>query len=243
MVIKSINGTSISTVEEWFEHAPPAAKGLHWRDFKSAKELAKAWIRVAGKPEMPEELVGLLNSHPDTASMEINSAVAECRTELDSYGKGRMHDLLVIGSIGKEKAIVSIEAKADESFGVTIGGRRKNNSPNSNIEKRINGLANLLLGNIEIEHLRYQLLHGIAAALIEARKQEGSMAIFAVHEFVSPETKAAKQRKNANDLNAFVSCLRNTPVQLEYGTLIGPIVVPGNSQIPLYIGKVKTEVR
>jgi hypothetical protein len=48
-------GRRISTVDEWFEYAPPVGQEKHWVDGRSAKEVAKAWCgshgtRVPPKP-------------------------------------------------------------------------------------------------------------------------------------------------------------------------------------------------
>ena len=50
----------IKTVCDWFTYAPPAQGAAHWQDYRSAKELAKAWLR----PAMPSELQSLFNSNP-----------------------------------------------------------------------------------------------------------------------------------------------------------------------------------
>ena len=37
----SKNNNIITTVEEWYQFAPPKAKGKHWKDGRSAKSLAQ----------------------------------------------------------------------------------------------------------------------------------------------------------------------------------------------------------
>ncbi|SMQ86921.1 hypothetical protein SAMN05444673_7002 [Bacillus sp. OV166] len=65
------------------------------------------------------------------------------------------------------------------------------------------------------------------------------------NEIYRPQTYISP-RKNTQDLNNFVSCLRNKETILEYGNIIGPIHVPGgkniSSDIPIFIGKIKTDV-
>lgn len=96
----------------------------------------------------------------------------EKETPLDSYGKGRNHDLILVGRNQQERILISIEAKADESYGDLVSKRLKNASLTSNIPKRIEQLTAALIGNKSSHHLRYQLLHGIAGTLIEAKIQK-----------------------------------------------------------------------
>ncbi|MED2974873.1 hypothetical protein P4361_21890 [Fictibacillus sp. B-59209] len=246
MLIRSFSGRAINSIKEWQMYSPPASKDLHWVDGRSAKELAKAWVNENGVPHVPQVLSLLMQSHTTTLNLEIESAIPECKTVLDSYGKGRMHDLLLIGKTGNEKVVISIEAKVDETFGPTIRERRRYNPVKSNVDKRIAHLSDALISENNFEHLRYQLLHGIGGTLIEAKKQGANFAIFVVHEFLSNEINLNKHTLNTNDLNEFVSCLIKEQVILDYGCLVGPIFVPGgkdiSSDIPLFIGKIKTEV-
>jgi hypothetical protein len=36
--------TEILSVEDWFAHARPAAGARHWKDGRSAKEMARLWL-------------------------------------------------------------------------------------------------------------------------------------------------------------------------------------------------------
>jgi hypothetical protein len=72
--------------------------------------------------------------------------------------------------------------------------------------------------------------------------------VLVVHEFVTPETDSAKQRRNAADLDAFLARLGAAPRTTagDGAWLAGPFTVPGNdhlpSGIPLYVGKFTTRV-
>jgi len=246
MEIKSVSGKSITSMDEWLEYSPPTHKELHWKDGRSAKELAKFWMNRNGESfVIPNELQSLFNSNPVTSELMVESIIPEYKTELDTFGKGRIHDLLLIGKKRDYPIVVSVEAKADENFGPTIAERRRNNPVNSKINERIELLSKQLFLDANIEPLRYQLLHGIAGTLLEAKKQKVDFAVFVVHEFTDRLTNPKKQQKNANDLNLFISTLVNESVELAYGSLLGPIRVPvGNedtNEPALFIGKIKTE--
>ncbi|EZP77671.1 hypothetical protein H839_08559 [Parageobacillus genomosp. 1] len=246
MLIRTMSGEIISSVEEWKKLSPPASKDIHWVDGRSAKELAKAWLRN-GKAEVPFEINTILESHPLTRGLKVEYAIPEYETKLDGYGKGRKHDLFVLAKNNGENVVISIEAKADEPFGLTIRERLNSKNPKgSNIEKRIIELKEALFAKNDVGELRYQLLYGIGGTLIEAKNRNAKLAVFIVHEFLSSKTSPKKTRKNCSDLNQFVSSLVNTSIELNYGTLFGPIFVSGGSniskEIPLLIGKVKTNL-
>jgi hypothetical protein len=112
MNILSKNGELIQSVEEWKAKAPPKQGDKHWKDDRSAKELARAWFR----PSPPAELLTLLHDTFPTDKIILTDAYPECVVRLDDLrGEHRNTDLLVLGVAGIRKLAVSIEAKADEA--------------------------------------------------------------------------------------------------------------------------------
>jgi hypothetical protein len=186
--------------------------------------------------------------------MVIYEGYPEHKVPLDSFkGETRNTDLMLLGYTDKKAIVISIEAKADEPFDQTIAERlNKVRGTRSNIPKRIDLLCQSLFGETVAEfpplsELRYQLLTGVAGALIGAKKQEAEVGLFVVHEFLSEETKQEKVQENWRDFLGFIQLLpgcSNTGI-LE-GQLIGPIHVPGGqfvpSDTPLYLGKVSREI-
>ena len=66
---------------------------------------------------MPIELEGLLLTQPNTMGFQPKWAIPEYETKLDALkGKGRNHDLIVMGTANAKKTLISIESKVDESF-------------------------------------------------------------------------------------------------------------------------------
>ena len=229
--------------------APPKMGARHWQDGRSAKELAKAWF-ATGKPRMPKDLAKAFESYPLTSAFFPELGIPEYITRLDNFkGEHRNHDMILIGHSGRNKLLVSIEAKADETFGDIISKKGSTN-PRSNIYKRIDLLSLAIFGRTINEHigkLHYQLLTGIAGTLIEAKKRQADYAIFVVHEFLSQGLNFVRISQNAEDLDNFVSFLSGKKdIRLSYGTLTeigyakGGKFVP--SKIPLLIGKVATKL-
>lgn len=249
--IRSRDGHEICSVDDWFRLAPPK-KGSHWQDGRSAKELAKAWL-ATGTPRMPDDLSALLKSNPATVGLVIDEAVAEMTTRLDDYrGGSRNHDLVLLGRAHGKTVLVAVEAKADEEFGRRIGEELTAGSakPNSNIPDRIRLLSLSIFGrpiDADIESLRYQLLHGFAGALIEAKNRQADLAVFVVHEFISSETRPANIARNKADFTEFIRSFAGlSRVSVEAGRLISGIRVPGGpyvpSDVPVLIGKVVTNL-
>jgi hypothetical protein len=157
---------------------------------------------------------------------------------------------VLVGYTGKQqKAVISVEAKADESFDVAVAQRLQAGRARqgSNVPQRIELLCQAIFGSSPdktpvLGELRYQLLTGVAGALIEARNRKAALALFVVHGFRSGKVKPENLLANSNDWSNFVHRLPTcADVMPEDGELVGPIHVPGGiyvpSGIPLYVGK------
>jgi hypothetical protein len=243
----SKNGKPIESVESWFEFAPPKDGLRQWVDHRSAKELAKAFCG-SGKVCIPTELQSLLDSNPTLGHIEITEAWPEHKIALDTFrGETRNADLagIAVGCTGT--VALTIEAKADESFGELIETVLAKAPKRSNKPERIEMLMQGLFGRqTDLSTIRYQLLHGVAASLIFAADQQAAAAVFVVFEFRSPSCSEENLARNASDLQRFVALLSDTSEPLRLGNLSGPFTVPGGGRIPagvpLFIGKSIREV-
>src|SRR4051794_29362209 len=104
--------TTIHSVEDWYDFAPPMGRRKHWKDGRSAKEVAKAWCTVKGIAA-PAELLALLRSHPSTFGFRLATVIPECRTHLRGESGGpRRHDLVLFGTASAGRVLVGVEAKA-----------------------------------------------------------------------------------------------------------------------------------
>jgi hypothetical protein len=249
------NDSEILSVDDWFQHAPPKKGKKQWKDGRSAKELAKRWFPCKGRPQIPDELTNLLNSHQDLKETIINEGIPEHKIKLDNFpGETRNTDLVLLGEKDDIVVSISIEAKADELLDKTIGEKLNivERKPDSNIPERIDMLCQALFGSkpeefSTLKSLRYQLLNGIAGALIEAKNRNADIALFVVHFFMSTELDQGKVDLNFRDYTKFIQLISNRPdLTIDYGSLIGPIRVEGGpfvpSNIPLYVGKIFTEL-
>ena len=70
--------SEIRSVDDWFLCAPPKEGEKHWKDGRSAKELAKRWFPCKDDPQIPNELLKLLNSHIDLKGTIIKEGILNC---------------------------------------------------------------------------------------------------------------------------------------------------------------------
>jgi hypothetical protein len=246
--LENPNGQAIRSVEDWLLLAHPPDAAAEWKDFHSAKELARAYFRT-GSPAVPEEMVALLNSRPETQGFQIDTAVAGKSIIADTHwAKKRYSDLLLYGQRGQEKIVVAVEAVADQPFGDTIGDALMHGTPDNPRPALMYDLSRAVFGraiDAELRRLRYQLLHGVAATIIEAGNRRAAFAVFVVHEFLSLALDFDRVMRNDEDLTAFVhSVPRGHEERLSCGTLLplttaqGEMGVP--SDIPFSLGKIRT---
>lgn len=240
------NGEEITTLDQWQAAMPPRLRERQWKEGRSAMELARAWVGT-GAVAVPDVVARLLETDSEFSAVELVEGRPEEETRLDDFrATSRNADLLLIGRRAGEPVVISVEAKADESFGPTIGeyfaktARREG----SNAPARVRQLARAVFGveAEEIGSLRYQLLHAVAGTLIAASEHGARRALFLIHEFLDA-TKAVNVHRNAADLEAFVRRL-GWKGEVGAGRIAGPFRLPGGERLPgdveLFVGKVSS---
>ena len=225
----SKNNNIITTVEEWYQFAPPKAKGKHWKDGRSAKSLAQFMTDKNQVKKLEDILVEL---EYDTNG--VISCTPEANTVLPCKGNGRNHDLLMIG----EDFVVGIEAKVSEPFGEEISTELIEASDNK--KGRIDKLANELFGCKINEvkdglELRYQLLTGVYGTLREAENNKKLKALFLVIVFTDGITREDENAVNRNN-DDFKNFCQQIGLSAEGGTIC-------KSNVALTIKKVEISLK
>ena len=225
----SKNDNIITTVEEWYQFAPPKVKGKHWKDGRSAKTLAQFMTDKNQVKKLEDILVEL---EYDTNG--VISCTPEANTVLPCKGNGRNHDLLMIG----EDFVVGIEAKVSEPFGEEISTELIEASDNK--KGRIDKLANELFGCKINEvkdglELRYQLLTGVYGTLLEAENNKKSKALFLVIVFTDGLTSEDENAVNRNN-DDFKNFCQQIGLSAEGGTIC-------KSNVDLTIKKVEISLK
>jgi hypothetical protein len=247
--LENPNGQAIRSFGDWLPLAHPPNAAVEWKDFHSAKELARAYFRT-GSPSVPEEMAALLDSLSETQGFQIDAAVAgKSIVAAAHWSKKRHSDLLLYGQRGQERIVIVIEAVADQPFGDTIDDALMHGAaPDNPRPALIYDLSRAIFGRpigAELRRLRYQLLHGLAATIIEAGNQRAAFAVFVMHEFLSLTLDFDRVMHNDEDLIEFVhSVPRWHEERLSCGRLLPPTTARGEmgvpSDIPFSLGRIRT---
>ncbi len=207
---------------------PHLGKPSHWKAGRSARSLAESWFNAEG---LPKAIEVLLRTEPSLHEARLIDGWLERKTDLgDNCGAPSQTDLLALLDLGRELAVLAIEAKVDESFGPLVREWIADGSPKKH--KRLRALcARLGIEPDTAMPLRYQLLHRTVAAIIEAKRFHVSKAILAVQSFCPNAT-------GYPDFTAF--CEAAGFRELERDRLSGPRIFDG---IDLWVGWKSNELR
>jgi hypothetical protein len=252
------DGEPIRDLEDWEQRAGPK-RANQWKDGRSAKESARAWLG-APTPLLPEEIVHALSSHADFSTVLSWIAEPEVRLPVDDRrGEPRNTDLLVTATDRNGPFLIAIEAKVDETFDRAMSevlsdaaeARLKN--PRSGAMSRAHDLMTSMIPpqvgrSSEDDGLRYQLFTAAVGALRYAEQRRIARVLLLIHEFVTDATSDAKHLKNATDLDAWLSRISNGQYpSIKSGSVVGPVSLPGApllaSTSRLYLGKAVRDIR
>lgn len=259
MKIEGNHGDGIGTMEEWKEFAKPAAD-YHWTVGRSAYELAADWLD--GNAEARTHRL-ISEQYPDA---EFVKGVAEKKTSFDRHGGNvRNHDLLIQATCDSGNIVVGVEAKADETFGLSLVDQRREakaalkETPGSKRVARLDTLTRLFL-EIPAEEIEdgsdegavgYQLLTALAGTLADAKTAGAQGAVLLVHEFVTGKTDPALQLRNQETFEGFLRLLSVDPPpetdDSSNGWITSPREIKGDGDkmpelLPVCFAKLVTEV-
>jgi hypothetical protein len=198
-----------------------AKPDLHWREGYSAMTLARSW--EAAHPSVPPEIAMALDSAGDPVlhHLDLLLAIPEYQVDLPGGTRPSQTDVLALMRGASGLVAVAVEGKVDETFGPTVGEKRRGSS--AGVDERLAWLlARLRLASAP-DSIRYQLLHRTVSALVVAQQFDASAAVMLVHSF-SPTSRWF------DDFVAFAALFAATP-------RIGEVVTLGECDgVPLYVG-------
>lgn len=237
----------IETLEDWRRFAPPASD-IHWKEGRSACELARAWVKNG--PAVPNEVLSLFSSSDVLSKLQFLRAHAEYLTKFEDTPNGpRNHDLLVEAALGEQRVLIGIEGKEREEFDKSLSVRfaAKQDQAGSKFPARVNEFCLGMFGepySPRYAELKYQFLS--ASAGILAEKEKGSdLAVLLIHQFVSADTPSKDIERNKQDYAFFIKLMKPELETVQENVLYGPFQVPGCSLFPsrpLFIGKITTNL-
>jgi hypothetical protein len=164
----------------------------HWRQRKSAYELAVAWEAARETLRgIPSDVAALLDTVPELAQAELLIGVPEHQFDLDGGGHASQTDLWALLTTPECLVSAAIEAKAGEKFDKLVpewldAGSSRTGKPSrpSGKPARLQQLCRVLgITEEQARKCRYQLLHRAAVALLEARRFQLRRAVFLVQSF------------------------------------------------------------
>lgn len=153
----------------------------HWKTGYSAKALAYCWQEANGFPECVRTVfmkskIGLFQN------VELLLAFPEYKTPLPGGARPAQNDIFILARGNDQLISIAVEGKVSEPFGETIAEWRLEGSKGK--QRRLKFLCDeLQLDEDKIDHIRYQLLHRTACAIIEAKKFKAENALMLVHSF------------------------------------------------------------
>jgi uncharacterized protein DUF6946 len=155
----------------------------HWRENYSAMAIATAWHHASGFPKSVAKMFEAAGQ--PFRSMEPLIIIPEHQVDLPGGRRPSQNDVWVLARHSAGLASIAVEGKVSESFGETLTDWTKNASEGK--RERLEFLKLTLgLSRDLPETIRYQLLHRMASAIIEAKRFRADTAIMLVHSF-SPD--------------------------------------------------------
>ena len=173
-----------------------------WKTGYSAKTVAHCW---EADDRLPDEVASLIRTIPryNSEEPELLMAMPEWKVPLPGGSRDSQNDVLALVAVGSDLMVAAVEGKVSEPFGDTIENWFAN--PSEGKRERLQYLCNLLGITYPPEgHLRYQLFHRAASAIIECKRFRAQTPAMIVHSF-SPE------KAWFEDYRAFVAALGGSP--------------------------------
>ena len=235
-------GQTLSGVDDWGQHAPPAEGAASWQAGQAEYELARAFFPEGGAAQVPPELAALLASSAALGGVNLQQGIPGYQVKLDGQPGGALRcDLLALGRGREGRSAVVVEAWSEGGFGPLVVDQIKRSRPGSQWVKRMDRLGEALLGRraAELGGLRGGLLQRVGAALRAAEGEKAAVAVVVFYEFRAKGGRGQQRGGNLADLDALSGALGGGA--LKEGVLAGPFRVPGGhdipASVPLFLGK------
>jgi hypothetical protein len=199
----------------------------HWQDGHPAKLLAFSWHFNEGFPAE----IGHIFANSDFAifrEAELLLAIPKHKVPLPGGGTPSQNDLFVLAKGVGQLIAIAVEGKVAGPFGPLVVDVFR--TPSDDKNSRLAFLCKTLgLKPDRIQPIRYQLLHRLASAVIEAEKFNARNALMLVHSFSPTDEGFIDFQKFADLYNA-----KTEPDKI--------VSVGRVNNIDLYLGWVKGEV-
>ena len=173
-----------------------SSPATQWRTGYSAKTLAHCWEAARGFPESVLKVFSD-SEYPEIQNMDFIIGLPEYQTPLPGGIRPSQSDIFVMARTEKGLVSLTVEGKVDEEFDKLIGDWRKKDGSPGKRERLAYLCKRLKVSQKRVDHIRYQLFHRTAAALIEAERFRAASAVMLVHSF-------SQEHKWFEDYQAFI---------------------------------------
>ena len=159
----------------------PLVGSENWKTGYSAKALAYCWQEANDFPESIRNVfiksgIGLFKN------VKLLLAFPEYKVPLLGGRRASQNDIFILAKGNNKLISITVEGKKSESFGEEVKDWKKYNSEGK--RERLKFLCDKLqLDESQVDHIRYQLLHRTASAIIEAERFNAQNALMLVHSF------------------------------------------------------------
>ena len=210
MRVEDSQGNQLTSLDDW--------KNLHepdkWKPGRSAYSVADFIVTQRGAVTLRQRVSSVLGE-----PVVFLRLVPEYEVRFDRYGKGRFHDLGILGKTASERSLfVGVEAKVDETFNEYVGDvwrkatQLLERGGNTNQPQRIQELCARFKGAPRITEdssdIRYQLLYS-AAGTVDAG---ADVSVFYVAVFRGDAYDASIGESNHQDYLRFIECAGGEPI-------------------------------
>lgn len=168
-----------TTPEDW--RSLLADPDKHWRTGYSAKALAYCWqeaddFPLSVKRVFEESGIKLFQE------AELLLAFPEYKVALPGGRRASQNDILVLARGNRHLIVMAVEGKVNEQFGELVVDWKLTDE-GGKAERLAYLCRELQLDEGMVGHIRYQLLHRTASAVIEAKRFNAKNALLLVHSF------------------------------------------------------------
>jgi hypothetical protein len=156
-----------------------------WESGKSALEMAVCWESARGTARgLPPEVAAVLDAVPELSGAELVVGIPEHQVDFPGGGHPSQNDLWALLRKDALRLSTTVEAKAGEPLDKIVRDWLKDANERSGKPTRLAALQQQLgVNELDVSHLRYQLLHRTASALVEAERFGAGVALMLVQSF------------------------------------------------------------
>ena len=213
MKVVDFRGQRISNIDQWRSRIfDGTLKKKDWKKGRSAYSLAEFIMNRKGAAYLEKRMSAVLSRY-----VKLEQATPEYLAKFDSYpGNPSNLDLGITGHVGglvfRASLFVGVEAKVDETFGSTVGGRyssaikTREAGKSTNAPERVKGLLSRYFSvkgssdSSRFANIRYQLLTGTAGTVAAP----GKVSVFYILVFRTSMYDERKGLANQRDYERFI---------------------------------------